>query len=127
MFNPIVLAIVLGTGLALPKAITRFLGFLGGEAGPAALFAAGALALERLDRRTAVPACLITVAKQSRSTSRLTDTDRPLPLWIISRLPMIRPEFADLLRRSGIRKLPFAFLSTQMVEKEELGEEDRPP
>jgi malonate transporter len=69
MFNPIVVAIVLGaalagTGLALPEAITRFLGFLGGAAGPAALFAlGGALALQRLDRRTAVAACLITVAK----------------------------------------------------------------
>jgi predicted permease len=57
MFNPIVVAIVLGaalagTGLALPEAITRFLGFLG-----------GALALQRLDRRTAVAACMITVAK----------------------------------------------------------------
>ncbi|MGB7620774.1 MAG: AEC family transporter [Terriglobia bacterium] len=66
MFNPIVVAIVLGaalagTGLALPEAITRF---LGGAAGPAALFAlGGALALQRLDRRTAVAACLITVAK----------------------------------------------------------------
>src|SRR5204863_4352589 len=30
-----------GTGLALPEAITRFLGFLGGAAGPAALFALG--------------------------------------------------------------------------------------
>jgi len=66
MFNPIVVAIVLGaalagTGLALPEAITRFLGFLGGAA---ALFAlGGALALQRLDRRTAVAACLITVAK----------------------------------------------------------------
>jgi predicted permease len=69
MFNPIVVAIVLGaalagTGLALPEAITRFLGFLGGAAGPAALFAlGGALALQRLDRRTAVAACLITVAR----------------------------------------------------------------
>ena len=69
MFNPVVVAIVLGaalagTGLALPEAITRFLGFLGGAAGPAALFAlGGALALQRLDRRTAVAACLITVAK----------------------------------------------------------------
>jgi predicted permease len=69
MFNPIVVAIVLGaalagTGLALPEAITRFLGFLGGAAGPAALFAlGGALALQRLDHRTAVAACLITVAK----------------------------------------------------------------
>jgi malonate transporter len=66
MFNPIVVAIVLGaalagTGLALPEAITRFLGFLGGAA---ALFAlGGALALQPLDRRTAVAACLITVAK----------------------------------------------------------------
>lgn len=69
MFNPIVVAIVLGaalagTGLALPEAITRFLGLLGGAAGPAALFAlGGALALQRLDRRTAVAARLITVAK----------------------------------------------------------------
>src|ERR1700704_1907740 len=51
--NPIVVAIVLGaalagTGLALPEAIMRFLGLLGG--GPAALFAlGGALALQRLD------------------------------------------------------------------------------
>src|SRR5258708_4307899 len=54
MFNPIVVAIVLGaalagTGLALPEAITRFLGFLGGAAGPAALFAlGGALILGRM-------------------------------------------------------------------------------
>jgi len=41
-------------------------------------------------------------------------------------MPTIRPESADLLSRDGIRKLPFAFLSTQMVEKEELCEEDRP-
>jgi malonate transporter and related proteins len=69
MFNPIVVAIVFGaavagTGLALPEAITRFLGFLGGAAGPTALFAlGGALASQRLDRRTAVAACVITVAK----------------------------------------------------------------
>jgi hypothetical protein len=31
-----------------------------------------------------------------------------------------------LLKRNSIRKSPFAFLSTQMVEKEELNEEDRP-
>jgi malonate transporter and related proteins len=61
MFNPIVVAIVLGaalagTGLALPEAIMRFLGFLRGAAGPVALFAlGGALALQRLDRRTADP------------------------------------------------------------------------
>jgi predicted permease len=50
MLNPIVVAIVLGaalagTGLALPEAITRFLGFLGGAAGPAALFALGGASL----------------------------------------------------------------------------------
>jgi hypothetical protein len=46
MFNPIVAAIALGaalagTGLAPPEAIMRFLGYLGGAAGPAALFALG--------------------------------------------------------------------------------------
>jgi malonate transporter and related proteins len=80
MFNPIVVAIVLGaalagTGLALPEAITRFLGFLGGAAGPAALFAlGGALAMQRLDRRAAVAACLITVAKVAAY---------PLLVWLI--------------------------------------------
>jgi malonate transporter len=69
MFNPVVVAIALGavlagTDLALPEAIMRFLGFLGGAAGPAALFAlGGALASQRLDGRTAVAACLITLAK----------------------------------------------------------------
>src|SRR5258708_18986071 len=69
MLNPIVVAIVLGaalagTGLALPEAITRFLGFLGGAAGPAALFAlGGALALQRLERRNAAAACLINGGK----------------------------------------------------------------
>src|SRR6266852_1072318 len=80
MFNPVVVAIVLGaalagTGLALPEAITRFLGFLGGAAGPAALFAlGGALALQRLDRRAAVAACVITVAKLAVY---------PLLVWLI--------------------------------------------
>jgi len=80
MFNPIVGAITLGaalagTGLALPEAITRFLGFLGGAAGPAALFAlGGALALQRLDHRTAVAACLITVVKLAVY---------PLLVWLI--------------------------------------------
>jgi len=51
MFNPIVVAIVLGaalagTGLALHEAITRFLDFLGGAAGPAALSAEGVIALK---------------------------------------------------------------------------------
>jgi malonate transporter and related proteins len=80
MFNPIVVAIALGaalagTDLALPDAIMRFLGFLGGAAGPAALFAlGGALALQRLDSRTAVAACLITVAKLAVY---------PLLVWLI--------------------------------------------
>ena len=69
VFNPVVAAIVLGamlagTGLALPEPITRFLAFLGGAAGPTALFAlGGALALQRLDRGTAVAACLISLVK----------------------------------------------------------------
>ena len=68
-FNPVVAAIVLGavlagTGLALPEPVTRFLAFLGGAAGPTALFAlGGALALQRLDRGTAVAACLISLVK----------------------------------------------------------------
>jgi hypothetical protein len=83
MFNPIVVAIVLGaalagTRLALPEAITRFLGFLGGAAGPTALFAfGGALALERLDRRTAVAAFLVTVAKLAVY---------PMFVWILGRM-----------------------------------------
>jgi hypothetical protein len=39
---------------------------------------------------------------------------------------MTLSEPQDLLSRNGIRKLPFAFLSTQMVEKKEVVEEDRP-
>jgi len=68
-FNPVVAAIVLGAvlagmGLALPEPITRFLAFLGGAAGPTALFAlGGALALQRLDRGTAVASCLISLVK----------------------------------------------------------------
>jgi len=69
VFNPVVGAIVLGailasTGLGLPEPVARFLAFLGGAAGPTALFAlGGALALQRLDRRTAVAACLISLVK----------------------------------------------------------------
>ncbi|WP_158938715.1 AEC family transporter [Burkholderia sp. S171] len=69
VFNPVVAAIALGavlagTGLALPEPITRFLAFLGGAAGPTALFAlGGALALQRFDRGTAVAACLISLVK----------------------------------------------------------------
>jgi hypothetical protein len=40
--------------------------------------------------------------------------------------PTIRPELGDLLHRRQIRKYMFAFYSTQMVEKGELDEEDRP-
>ena len=69
VFNPVVAAIVLGavlagTDVALPEAVARFLAFLGGAAGPTALFAlGGALALQRLDRNTAVAACLISLVK----------------------------------------------------------------
>ena len=69
VFNPVVAAIVVGamlagTGLALPEPVARFLAFLGGAAGPTALFAlGGALALQRLDRGTAVAACLISLVK----------------------------------------------------------------
>jgi malonate transporter len=69
VFNPVVAAIVLGallagTGLGLPEPVTRFLAFLGGAAGPTALFAlGGALALQRPDRGTAVAACLISLVK----------------------------------------------------------------
>jgi len=67
--NPIVVAIVLGatlaaTGIALPMPLDRFLGFLGGAAGPTALFAlGGALAIQRIDSRTALTAAAITSAK----------------------------------------------------------------
>jgi malonate transporter and related proteins len=69
VFNPVVGAIVLGallasTVLALPEPVARFLAFLGGAAGPTALFAlGGALALQRLDRGTAFAACLISLVK----------------------------------------------------------------
>jgi predicted permease len=69
VLNPIVAAIMLGvalaaTGAPLPAAPDRFLGFLGGSAGPTALFAlGGALALQRIDRATAVAAAAITAVK----------------------------------------------------------------
>lgn len=69
VLNPVVAAIVLGatlaaTGAALPVSLDRFLGFLGGSAGPTALFAlGGALAVLRLDRATAFAAAGITAAK----------------------------------------------------------------
>jgi malonate transporter and related proteins len=67
--NPVVVAIALGatlaaTGVALPLPLDRFLGFLGGAAGPTALFAlGGTLAVQRIDRGTALTAAGITAAK----------------------------------------------------------------
>jgi malonate transporter len=67
--NPVLVAIVLGAalaaaGTALPAPLDRFLGLLGGAAAPTALFAlGGALALQRIDRATALSATAITVAK----------------------------------------------------------------
>lgn len=69
VLNPLVAAIVLGaaltaTGVRLPVPLDRFLSFLGGSAGPAALFAlGGALAARRIDRATAFAATAITAAK----------------------------------------------------------------
>jgi malonate transporter len=67
--NPVLVAIVLGaavaaTGASPPAPLDRVLGFLGGAAAPTALFAlGGALALQRMDRATALSAAAITVAK----------------------------------------------------------------
>nr|WP_276571640.1 AEC family transporter [Bradyrhizobium sp. dw_78] len=67
--NPIVMAIVIGavlaaTGFPLPAPVDRFLGFLGASAGPTALFAlGGALALQKIDRKTAIAAGAIAVTK----------------------------------------------------------------
>jgi malonate transporter and related proteins len=69
VLNPVVAAIVLGAALAaigvpLPVSLDRFLGFLGGSAGPTALFAVGgALAVQRIDRTTAFAAAGISAAK----------------------------------------------------------------
>ncbi|MBX6322881.1 MAG: AEC family transporter, partial [Rhodospirillaceae bacterium] len=67
--NPLVGAIVAGgtlaaTGVGLPDPVARLLGFLGGAAGPAALFAlGGALAAQRLDRAAALAAAGVAAAK----------------------------------------------------------------
>jgi malonate transporter len=69
VLNPVVAAIVLGatlatSGVPLPLPLDRFLGFLGGSAGPTALFAVGgALAVQRIDRATVFAAAGITAAK----------------------------------------------------------------
>jgi malonate transporter and related proteins len=67
--NPVVAAIVLGaafagTGIPIPWPIDRFLAFLSGSAGPTALFAVGgALAVQRIDRKTAIVASGLAAAK----------------------------------------------------------------
>jgi malonate transporter len=69
VLNPVLVAIVLGAvaaavGAAPPGPLDRFLGLLGGAAAPTALFAlGGALALQRIDRATALAATAITAAK----------------------------------------------------------------
>jgi predicted permease len=69
VLNPIVAAIVVGaiiaaTGWVLPDPLSRFLTFLGGAAGPTALFAlGGALAVQSIDRATISAAAWITIAK----------------------------------------------------------------
>jgi malonate transporter and related proteins len=69
VLNPVVVSIVLGAALAasnvrLPVSIDRFLAFLGGSAGPTALFAlGGVLGLQRIDRATALVATAISAVK----------------------------------------------------------------
>jgi predicted permease len=69
VLHPVVAAIVLGaafaaTGAPLPAPVDRFLAFLGGSAGPTALFAlGGALAVQRIDRSTAFAASGMAAAK----------------------------------------------------------------
>lgn len=67
--NPVVVAIALGAvvaalGVALPGPVAKFLAFLGGAAGPTALFAlGGALAGPRISRSTLLAASVLTAAK----------------------------------------------------------------
>ncbi len=69
LLNPLVAAVATGVvlaaaGVPLPAPVDRLLGFLGGSAGPAALFAlGGALGVQRLDRATALAASGIAAAK----------------------------------------------------------------
>src|SRR5262249_20402095 len=69
VLNPVLIAIFFGTGCAaagieLPLPLDRFFGFLGGSAGPAALFSlGGVLALRRFDRASVFTAAQITAAK----------------------------------------------------------------
>ncbi len=68
-FNPVLLSITGGAllgaaGIPLPGPVERFLGFLGGAAGPTALFAlGGTLARLRIDRRLLAAASGAVVAK----------------------------------------------------------------
>jgi predicted permease len=89
VLNPVIVAIALGgtvtaTGVPLPAPLDIFLGFLGGSAGPAALFAlGGALALQRIDRTTALVAAGITAAKL---------VVYPSLVWcVLTRLPRVEP------------------------------------
>jgi malonate transporter len=96
--NPIVAAIVLGAALAatdvpLPTPVDRFLGFLGGSAGPTALFAlGGALAVQRIDRATAFAAAGITGAKLVAYPVLvwfvLTRVLQVEPFWVQAGVPM---------------------------------------
>ncbi|GAA5169322.1 AEC family transporter [Pseudonocardia eucalypti] len=67
--NPVVVAIALGAvvaalGVTLPGPVAKFLAFLGGAAGPTALFAlGGALAGLRIGRSTLLAASALTAAK----------------------------------------------------------------
>ncbi len=69
VLNPVVMAIALGaacaaTGVRPPLPVDRFLSFLGGAAGPTALFAVGgSLAVQRFDRKTAVAAAVMSGTK----------------------------------------------------------------
>jgi predicted permease len=69
VLNPVLIAILFGVGgavagIELPSALDRFVGFLGGSAGPAALFSlGGVLALRSFDRGAVLTAANITAAK----------------------------------------------------------------
>lgn len=93
ILNPVVAAIALGaafgaTGVALPIALDRFLAFLGGAAGPTALFAVGgALAVQHLDRTTVVAAAAIAAGKLALY---------PLLVWyVLTRLLPVEPFWAE--------------------------------
>jgi predicted permease len=89
VLNPVLVAIVLGAALAAagwapPAPLDGFLGMLGGAAAPTALFAlGGALALQRIDRATALSAAAITAAKLAAC---------PVLAWIVlARLLQVDP------------------------------------